>query len=142
MSEMVSKAYHESTVADLHRQIFALQQSVIDLRRKLLKPQLRFPIAWRLLRSEDHALGLLVDAAPEAVGRERLFIAFNERTDREMNDVYLTTRVAMVRRKLEALGFGRIEVRHRVGYYITAATATQIKIEAARALNALREIAS
>lgn len=134
MSEMVSRAYHEAKLAEAYRQIAALQETVLDLRRKLLTTTTRFPTAWGLWRSEAHVLALLIDAAPEAVGRERLFIALTERIDREMNDALLSTRIGMIRAKLAKLGFGRIEPRYKVGYYMSADDASHIKSEAARLL--------
>ncbi|WP_165825225.1 hypothetical protein [Rhodopseudomonas palustris] len=138
MSRVVSEAYHQAKLAEAHRQIAALQETVLDLRRKLLKPSLRFPNEWGLWRSEDHVLGVLIDAAPEAVGRERLAIAFAERTDRRNGDDYVRQRIHFLRKKLAQLGFGDIKPRYCVGYYLTAADAAQIKLAAARAFAACR----
>ncbi len=142
MSGMVSKAYHEAEVQKLHQQIETMQDTIIDLRRKLAPQRRRFPTQWRLSPVQDRMLAALVDSAPLAVGHERMMIAACGRTGADILPNTLTMHVSLLRKKLLSLGFGRIESHWGVGYFLRAEHAAAIKLEAARALAAGREMAS
>lgn len=128
----MSSDVYQAEINKLHRQIATLQDTVLDLRRKMLPP-LRFPATWKLRRKEDRALGLLIDAAPAAVSRAQLKIAFSGRTSGDLNDANLNVVIGTLRKKLEALGCGRIKACHGAGYYLSVADAKQIQLKAARA---------
>ncbi|KPF98826.1 hypothetical protein IP86_10920 [Rhodopseudomonas sp. AAP120] len=142
MSDVVSKAYHQATVAELHRQIATMQETIVDLRRKLVPQKPRFPNAWKLSAPQDRMLAALIDSAPIAVSHERLMIAACGRTGGDILPNTLTMHVSLLRRRLLTLGFGRVESHWNVGYFLSDATAGTIKLEAARALAVTREMAS
>ncbi|ACE99215.1 response regulator receiver protein [Rhodopseudomonas palustris TIE-1] len=142
MSEVVSKAYHEATVRTLHQQIETMQDTIIDLRRKLLPQKPRFPTQWKLSPHQDRMLAALVDNAPNAVSHERMMIAACGRTGGDILPNTLTMHVSLLRRKLLSLGFGRIESHWNVGYFLRDDHAAAIKLEAARVLGSSREMAS
>jgi DNA-binding response OmpR family regulator len=142
MSAVVSKAYHEATVKKLHQQIETMQDTIIDLRRKLLPQKPRFPTQWKLSPHQDRMLAALVDNAPIAVSHDRMKVAACGRISVDILPNTLTMHVSLLRRKLLTLGFGRIESHWSVGYFLREETAAAIKLEAARVLGSSREMAS
>ncbi|MFZ5739621.1 MAG: hypothetical protein ACOY6K_22365 [Pseudomonadota bacterium] len=142
MSEMVSKAYHEAKLAEAYRQIETMQETIVELRRKLLPQRRRFPTQWKLSPAQDRMLAGLVDSAPLAVSHERIKIAACGLAGGDILPNTLTMHVCFLRKKLLALGFGRIESHWSVGYFLRQEHAAAIKLEAARALAAGCEMAS
>ena len=119
-------------VAQLHRQVAELQNTVLDLRRKLLPAQ-RYPASWGLSRCQDRILALIIDNAPHAVSYERVAIAASGLIDNEMSMDTLKKHVSLLRSTMRSIGVPHaIKAQYGVGYYMPVEQAKVIKARAER----------